>query len=260
METEPGPWIAALRSSHDTLTSLVEPLDDDQLEGPSYASEWTVAQVLSHIGSSAEIFTMFLDASLAGEPLPGREAFPPIWEAWNGRSPRAQASDALAADGQLVARFESFDAEQLEQLRFQLFGMDLDVAGVAALRLGEHAVHTWDVAVALEPGAELPDDAVSLLVDSLGRLAARSGKSGGSKRQVLVVTSAPERRFVLDLGDTVSLEPVGDGEDTEERPELSIPAEAFIRLVYGRLDPEHTPTVEARGVELDELRGIFPGF
>jgi hypothetical protein len=35
--------------------------------------------------------------------------------------------------------------------------------------------------------------------------------------------------------------------------------EAFIRLVYGRLDPAHSPRVEAAGADLDELRQIFPG-
>ena len=39
-----------------------------------------------------------------------------------------------------------------------------------------------------------------------------------------------------------------------------MPAEAFVRLVYGRLDEAHTPPVESAGVELDELRPIFPGF
>ena len=40
---------------------------------------------------------------------------------------------------------------------------------------------------------------------------------------------------------------------------LALPAEAFIRLVYGRLDPEHTPP----GVEdptLKVLRTVFVGF
>jgi hypothetical protein len=43
-------------------------------------------------------------------------------------------------------------------------------------------------------------------------------------------------------------------------PELRLPAEAFVRLVYGRLGPHHTPPVEADGVDLDELRQLFPGF
>jgi len=41
---------------------------------------------------------------------------------------------------------------------------------------------------------------------------------------------------------------------------LRLPAEALVRLVYGRLDPAHTPALEARGVDVDELRRIFPGF
>ena len=48
-----------------------------------------------------------------------------------------------------------------------------------------------------------------------------------------------------------------DGEDG--LPELRLSAEAFLRLVYGRLGPAHTPPVEAGGVDLDELRQLFPG-
>jgi hypothetical protein len=40
---------------------------------------------------------------------------------------------------------------------------------------------------------------------------------------------------------------------------LVLPAEAFIRLVYGRLDPEHTPELAVVGIDLDELRRAFPG-
>jgi hypothetical protein len=41
--------------------------------------------------------------------------------------------------------------------------------------------------------------------------------------------------------------------------DLEIPAEAFLRLAYGRLDEEHTPA----GIDpthLAELRRVFPGF
>jgi hypothetical protein len=37
-----------------------------------------------------------------------------------------------------------------------------------------------------------------------------------------------------------------------------LPAEAFVRLVYGRLAPEHTPPGE-HGAALDVLRRVFPG-
>jgi hypothetical protein len=53
MESSPGPWISALRHSHDRLRASVEPLGPDQLAQRSYPSEWTIAQVLSHLGSQA---------------------------------------------------------------------------------------------------------------------------------------------------------------------------------------------------------------
>src|ERR1700677_163622 len=164
METSPDPWIGALRHSHETLRDLVEPLDPGQLEQPSYASEWSIAEVLSHLGSQAEIFGLFLDASLDGNEPPGREAFGPIWDTWNSKSPQAQASDALRADQATLERFESLDADQRASLHLQLFGRDLDVTGLAQMRLGEHAVHTWDVAVALDPAATIAPDAAGLLV------------------------------------------------------------------------------------------------
>jgi uncharacterized protein (TIGR03083 family) len=257
LETNPAPWIGALRHSHETLRALVEPLDPGQLEQPSYPSEWSIAQVLSHLGSQAEIFGLFLDASLDGKEPPGREAFGPIWDTWNSKSPQAQASDALRADQATLERFESLDADQRASLHLQLFGRDLDVTGLAQMRLGEHAVHTWDVAVALDPAATIAPDAAGLLVDTLDQLAARTGKADGKKRRLRVSTSDPERQFVLETGEAVAL----TGADGEQGlPEVRLPAEALVRLVYGRLDPAHTPPAEASDVDLDELRQIFPGF
>jgi hypothetical protein len=40
---------------------------------------------------------------------------------------------------------------------------------------------------------------------------------------------------------------------------LLLPAEAFIRLVYGRLDEMHAGGIRAAGVSLDVLRPVFPG-
>jgi uncharacterized protein (TIGR03083 family) len=256
LETSPGPWIAVLRSSHERLQALVEPLDLGQLEQPSYASKWSIAQVLSHLGSQAEIFGLWLDASLSGEEPPGRDAFGPIWDSWNARNPQAQASDALQADRVTLERMESLDADQLAGLHLQMFGMDLDAAGLARMRVGEHAVHTWDVAVALDPAATVAPDAVGLLVDTLGPFIGRAAKPDGVQRRLRVSTTGPERDFILATGESVTLT-TAEGE--EGLPELRLPAEALIRLAYGRLDPAHTPPVQASGVDLDELRAIFPG-
>jgi len=249
METRVTQWIQALRSSHDTLLALVTPLGDAQLQQASYASEWSIAQVLSHLGSQAEIFGLFLDAGLRGEDPPGREVFAPIWDSWNARTPRAQTDDALKADGTLVEWFESLDAEQHETLNLKLFGTEVDTTGLARMRLGEHALHTWDIAVVLDPTATLATDAADLLVDTLDQVAARSGKPDGKERQVHVSTIEPAESVTLSASDRAG-----------GLPGLRLPAETFVRLVYGRLDPAHTPSVETNGIDVHELREMFPGF
>jgi uncharacterized protein (TIGR03083 family) len=257
METSPDPWISALRHSHDRLQSLAGPLGADQLEQRSYASEWSIAQVLSHLGSQAEIFGLFLDAGLAGQDPPGREQFPLIWDVWNAKDAQAQAADGLSADEATLQRFESLDADQRARLRLKAFGMDLDTAGLARMRLSEHAIHTWDVAAALDAAATVAPDAVGLLIDTVGQLAARSAKPDGKQRRIRILTSDPERHFILETADAVSLTESDAGEGL---PELRLPAEAFVRLVYGRLGPSHTPPVETDGVDLDDLRHLFPGY
>ena len=261
MEPSPGPWISALRDSHDRLRASVEPLGPDQLTQRSYPSEWTIAQVLSHLGSQAEIFGLILDAGLAGQEPPGPEEFPPVWDRWNARDPQAQATDALRADQATLERLESMDADERERLHLKLFGMDIDTTGFARLRLSEHAVHTWDVLVALDPAATLAPDAVALLIDMAGQVAGRSAQPDGQQRTVRVSTTDPKRQFILETGDEVSLTAAdGDAAPEPGLAELRLPAEALIRLVYGRLDEAHTPPAEATGVELGELRPIFRGF
>jgi uncharacterized protein (TIGR03083 family) len=259
LENDPAPFLEALRRSHDSLRALTAPLTDDRLRQGSYCPDWSIAQVLSHLGSQAEVFGLWLDAGLSGQDPPGREVFPPIWDAWNARSPREQADGSLRANEAFIQRLESLDAGQRERFHLELFGMDLDTAGLARMRLSEHAIHSWDIAVALDLAARVAPEAVDLIVDTLGPLAARSGKPAGDKLRLSVSASSPERHFTLESGETVTLAPSAAGEDAG-LPELRLPAEAFVRLVYGRLDPGHTPPIETRGVDLDELRRMFPGF
>jgi hypothetical protein len=63
--------------------------------------------------------------------------------------------------------------------------------------------------------------------------------------------------LALNLAERSSVEPWNDGAADAM---VHLPAEAFIRLLYGRLDPDHSPLVETEGITLDELRAIFPGF
>jgi uncharacterized protein (TIGR03083 family) len=259
METDVRTEIGALRRSQDRLASLVQPLNAEELQLQSYDTEWSIAQVLSHLGSQAELFESWIDAGTEGTELPGRESMQAVWGKWNARGPEEQAAESLAYNERLVERLEGASDEDLQRFHLQLFGTDLDAVRLVGMRLAEHAVHTWDVAVTLDPSAEIAPDAVALLVDNLPQLVQRTGKPQGSHFRLHVHTTRPERDFLLDVGDTISLAPWAD---EPADGELQLSAEAFVRLLYGRLDPDHTPPVQltANTVDLDDLRRVFPGF
>jgi uncharacterized protein (TIGR03083 family) len=259
MPTDPRTVIAALRNSHERLAALVRPLSPEQLRDRSYCSDWNIAQVLSHMGSGAEIGLMMLPAALGqGEP-PDREAFPAVWEVWNAKSPEDQAADALAWDEKGIQALEQLSDEELAGIHLDMFGMQLDAVGLTMLRLGEHALHTWDVAASLDPAATVAPDAVALLIDNVPQfLAPRLGRAPDVPFKIRIRTTGPDRDYLLVGADPVSMTDwPGNGADSE----VSMPSEALLRLAYGRLDPEHTPAeVVADPADLDRLRRMFPGF
>jgi uncharacterized protein (TIGR03083 family) len=253
--------VAALHRSHDRLATVLAPLTDEQVAGPSYADEWSIAQVASHLGSGAEVFGLFLDAGLQGAAAPGVEQFQPIWDRWNAKPAGAQARDAVDADAAFLVRLDALDADERRSWRLDLFGTEQTLAGLLRMRLGEHALHTWDIAVALDPTATVPDDATALLIDTLPALVERVGRPGPESLSGEVRTIAPERRLRVELtGEGARLSPRG-ADEAAGTAVVELPAEAFVRLVYGRLDPDHTPaSAQATGVDLDALRRAFPGF
>ena len=173
--------VEVLRASHDRLAAAVSGLDAEGLRGPSYDNDWSLAQVVSHLGSGAEVIGAMVTAALLGRPLPGAESFPPIWDRWNAMAPSEALGALLEEDGTLVERFERLDDTQLA-LRVDVFGMSTDLAGLGRMRLSELCLHTWDVAVMADPGASLAEDAAAILVDELGSAASRTGRPGTPAR------------------------------------------------------------------------------
>jgi uncharacterized protein (TIGR03083 family) len=249
-------WISAVRASHDRFTALVAPLDEAAVRGPSYDPDWTIADVASHLGSQAEIFDLFLDAGLTGGAGPGGEAFGPIWDRWNAKAPADQVADSVSANEAFVAKIEALSDAQRAAFSVSMFGGDTDLAGLAATRLGEHALHTWDIEVALDPAAVVAPDATHLLVDRLAALAPRVGKPVEAGRSVSVRTAAPARTFRISTGPEVAFAPDATSADAD----LALPAEALVRLVYGRLDVDHTPGSVVDDGSVALLRQVFPGF
>lgn len=74
--------LVALHASHDRLVATVGSLSDEDLTAQSYDDDWSIAQVLSHLGSGAEIFSGYVGAGTAGTTVPGidelRAVFPGV--------------------------------------------------------------------------------------------------------------------------------------------------------------------------------------
>jgi uncharacterized protein (TIGR03083 family) len=243
----------ALRSSVHHLRDVVAPLDVRRLEEPAYPREWTIADVLSHIGSGAVVMERRLADALADRSTPDDFA-PSVWDEWNAKQSRAKADDALMADRALLERLDGLTDAERAAFRFAMGPIMVDFDGFVGLRLNEHALHTWDIEVALDPDARLQADAAALVVDNLGLIARYTGRPTGTGGTVSVHTTDPTRWFTIDLG-AVSM----TAHDRGERADLELPAEALVRLVYGRLDTAHTPQTEGDPQVLEELRVAFPG-
>jgi uncharacterized protein (TIGR03083 family) len=231
--------LTALRQSVALLHQIAEDLPPDKVRAQAYPTEWTIADTFSHIGSGAVILRHRFEDALAGtESDPDFNQS--VWDEWNAKEPD-----------------ERTDNEQRAAFHLAFGPIDLDFDGYVGLRLGEHALHAWDVVVVLDPSATLLPSSVDILIDALGRVAGFSGKPTGNEQTVHVSTSAPSRGFTLAIGtDSLELTP----SDLVAAPDLELPSEAFIRLVYGRLDPAHTSAVSGSPNLLDELRTAFPGF
>jgi uncharacterized protein (TIGR03083 family) len=247
--------VRALRASHDRLAGLVAGLDGDGLRSQSFDTEWSIADVLSHLGSGAEINALYVDAVAHGGEPPSREAFPGIWDTWNARSPEEQAARSVEANEALVSRIESLTPEQRAAFQVAMFGpVPMDLATFLGMRLSEHTLHSWDVAVALDAAARLAPDAVELLIDTSPRMAGFIGKKASAPVAIAVTVTDPERTFTLDTGG-VSVLPAGADTTTAS---LALPAEAFIRLLSGRIGDG--AELKASGVTLADLKSVFPGF
>ena len=129
-------------------------------------TEWTIAQVLSHLGSGAVIGRNLVDGAVnARTDL----ATPPdVWAEWDAKSPEAQAADAIPADAAFGAFVRSLDATQ-RRATVPLGPMQLPVDDFIGMRLSEHTLHTWDIEVALDPSARLHQPQVDVVSDEVAR-------------------------------------------------------------------------------------------
>lgn len=252
--------IAALRTNHDQLAELVSSAGPEGLTRRSGAAEWTVADVLSHLGSGSELFLVRLQAAIEDRPV-GEVDNNAVWDRWNALSPDDQASAFVESEEALVAALESLDPEQRRDLNVDLGFMPAPapLAQFLGMRLVEVANHAWDARVGLDPDAGIEPTSAALALESFaGELSFMLGFS--TKPDLLsepVVLAADG--FTVHIDDAVSVV-AGPADDATATFKGS--QEALVRLMSGRLGPDVTPAdLEVSGnVTLDELRKVFPGY
>jgi uncharacterized protein (TIGR03083 family) len=252
--------IAALRTNHDQLAELVAGASAEDLRRTSGATEWTVADVLSHLGSGSELWLVRLRAGIAGVEV-GEVDNHAVWDRWNAWSPEDQASGFLETQGDLVATLESLDAEQRRDVRVDLGFMPAPspLSQVVGMRLVEVANHAWDARVAIDRDAGIEQASAALALESFaGELAFMlnfSTKPDQLSEPAVVAVDG----FTIRIDDAVS---VVAGSPDDATSTFKGPLESVVRLMSGRLRPERTPAgVDVTGnVTLDDLRRVFPGY
>jgi uncharacterized protein (TIGR03083 family) len=251
--------IAELRANHERLAVFVEGLTEQQLKSPSGASEWTIADVLSHLGSGAELQWHSVSRALGHEQeKPDNQS---VWDRWNALPPTEQATEFVASDERLVALYESLTPEQREGTTVDLgyLPAPVPIATPLGLRLNEQALHGWDARVGVDPLATLDDDAARLVLQHFtDTMSFMFGFIGKADRM-----SGPARIGIGEAATVVVGESVGIESGVDDTTAtFEGPHEAAVRLFAGRLSPDHTPAgVAVKGnVSLDELRQVFPGY
>jgi len=244
-----------LRASVEHLHHVIDSIESFDPGTSAYPTEWTIADTMSHIGSGATIMNKNLENVVAGRE--GDPAFnQTVWDEWNAKSPSDQVHDALVADETLLLALEALSDAQRSAFHFSMGPFNLDFDGFVGLRLNEQALHTWDVEVAIDPSATLSDEVAATIIDNLQMIIRFAGKANGEVKELSVRTTHPTRDFMLVFtDDAISL---GDSAHTGA-VDVELPAEAFVRLVYGRLDAQHTPASVSE-LHLEALRQSFPGF
>ncbi|HZP27670.1 MAG TPA: TIGR03086 family metal-binding protein [Acidimicrobiia bacterium] len=128
-----------LRPAVRTLADLVAEVDDAQLGAPTPCPDYTVGDLLDHIGGLAVAFAAAArkeDGPNASVPPPGDRAR--LGDDWRTRIPRD-----LAALGDAWAAADAWDGTT------KIAGMEMPASVVGTVGLDEVVTHGWDLARAI---------------------------------------------------------------------------------------------------------------
>jgi uncharacterized protein (TIGR03083 family) len=254
----------ALRHSHRELETFAKSLPPADLACRSYCTEWTVAQVYSHLGSGAEIEAARIQAALSGEPAPNPG---PIWQRWNALVAAEAVGRFASADAGYLKLITELDLDEVGNVQVSMDSLQVPLGTAMVMRLAEHALHSWDVYVAFNDDAEVASDAAELLVDLYPReiismVASLKIASKLGSASLRIDIAKPRRTLTMAFGETVTVDTAREGSDEATTGRLRLPTGgAWARLLTGRLDDDHLPAdVTSTGTPaLHDLRTALQG-
>ena len=160
---------AALGAATTRLADLIRPLPD--LEQPIPDSEWTARQAVAHLVTGLDLYSEIA----TGTPSPITESTPTAYAEWGLR----RIADVAETDAAKLAyllddasdRFQSSVTGQAgDTVVTWHAGMELDLATLAGLMLGEVVLHGYDIALATRRPWPLVPDEVALILGTYGPL------------------------------------------------------------------------------------------
>jgi len=256
----------AARAEAEALAARWREWDDAAWEAPSACAGWAVKDVAAHITEGASRAIPVVRATLAGEPAPQFTAEERAARTREVRAlPGAELATRFPRDVDAVfLLFEGADEDALATTVVVPAGPHT-LAELATQRLLEAALHAWDCAAPRDPAAALRPEAAAPLVDYLlgriGRMA--TGDVGGLTATYHCALEGPgggPLTLALANGQATATRGAPPAADVT----LTLPAEAWVRLVWGRLDLDRalaSGTVRASGdqAKAAALGAIFRG-
>ena len=242
--------MATLQRESKSIKEFLLGISAEALEQQSACERWTVADVLSHVGS--QMFVLSITRGLAGDVSPpGRPAVSEHNEddfaegiAQRAFATRAQQGDGLLAwfMGNLDESVKVFDSVEPDQWNTQCYwppGPE-PISTLLDMRIAELCMHAWDVRSVLEANYHLSEDSLRTLIDTVPRAVRGAFRpEPGLKTPVRYRFSTPaptahEIDILVTKEGTRLESPSSSAADVNFRCD----DETYVLVMYGRVTPD----------------------
>ena len=223
-------------------------LSPDDLQKPSACEDWSVADVLGHLGGQA--FALQVNRGIQGDYSPPEGATAVADHDEDGfargisdraKTTREQHGEQLVTVvnqrlDETVTVFNGVDPKEWETLCYWPPGPE-PVRTLLDMRIAELTMHTWDIRSVLDGEYHLSPDSVGVLIDTVDRAVRRAFRPDPSLARPLVhrfVVSGPAAtsRDIVIAAEGPQVGPAGDQE-----PDVTFQCdgETYVLVMYGRL-------------------------